>query len=255
MISQSLQRFARLPLFNAPTALEKLPRLSATLGRDIYLKRDDTTQFALGGNKVRKLEYLLADALQQGADTLVTAGAIQSNHVRQTAAAAARLGLGCVALLENPLGTEDGNYLHNGNRLLLDLFNTDVELVANLDNADQLLQETAERLRRLGKKPYVVPIGGSNALGALGYVRAGLELAEQIDESREAFAAVVLASGSAGTHAGLALALAHELPTLPVIGVTVSRPVATQLPKVQGLSERTAELLLSLIHIPSPRDS
>ena len=97
MISQSLQRFARLPLFNAPTALEKLPRLSATLGRDIYLKRDDTTQFALGGNKVRKLEYLLADALQQGADTLITAGAIQSNHVRQTAAAAARLGLGCLA--------------------------------------------------------------------------------------------------------------------------------------------------------------
>lgn len=243
MISQSLQRFARLPLFNAPTALEKLPRLSATLGRDIYLKRDDTTQFALGGNKVRKLEYLLAEAQQQGADTLVTAGAIQSNHVRQTAAAAARLGLGCVALLENPLGTNDSNYLHNGNRLLLDLFNADVELVANLDNADQLLQEAAERLRNQGKKPYVVPIGGSNALGALGYVRAGLELAEQIDESRESFAAVVLASGSAGTHAGLALALAHELPTLPVIGVTVSRPVATQLPKVQGLTERTADLL------------
>lgn len=243
MISQSLQRFARLPLFNAPTALEKLQRLSATLGRDIYLKRDDTTQFALGGNKVRKLEYLLADALQQGADTLVTAGAIQSNHVRQTAAAAARLGLGCVALLENPIGTSDGNYLHNGNRLLLDLFGTEVELVANLDNADQLLQETAERLRNQGRKPYVVPIGGSNALGALGYVRAGLELAEQIDKSQENFAAVVLASGSAGTHAGLALALAHEVPTLPVIGVTVSRPVATQLPKVQGLTERTAELL------------
>lgn len=243
MISQPLNRFARLPLFNAPTALEKLPRLSATLGRDIYIKRDDTTQFALGGNKVRKLEYLLADALQAGADTLITAGAIQSNHVRQTAAVAARLGLGCLALLENPIGTQDSNYLSNGNRLLLDLFDAQVELVANLDNAEQLLQEAAERLRSLGKKPYVVPIGGSNALGALGYVRAGLELAQQIEESSKTFAAVVLASGSAGTHSGLALALAECLPQLPVIGVTVSRPVATQLPKVQGLAERTAELL------------
>ncbi len=243
MISQPLNSFARVPLFNAPTALERLPRLSTTLGRDIYIKRDDTTQFALGGNKVRKLEYLLADALKAGADTLVTAGAIQSNHVRQTAAVAARLGLGCLALLENPIGTQDSNYLSNGNRLLLDLFDAQIELVANLDNADQLLQEAAERLRSLGKKPYVVPIGGSNALGALGYVRAGLELTQQIEESGQTFAAVVLASGSAGTHSGLALALAEHLPQLPVIGVTVSRPVATQLPKVQGLAERTAELL------------
>ncbi len=243
MISQQLNRFARLPLFNAPTALEKLPRLSSTLGRDIYIKRDDTTQFALGGNKVRKLEYLLADALHAGADTLITAGAIQSNHVRQTAAAAARLGLGCLALLENPIGTQDSNYLSNGNRLLLDLFDAQIELVANLDNADQLLQQAAERLRSLGKTPYVVPIGGSNALGALGYVRAGLELTQQIEESGQTFAAVVLASGSAGTHSGLALALAERLPQLPVVGVTVSRTVATQLPKVQGLAERTAELL------------
>ncbi|MGY4531259.1 D-cysteine desulfhydrase [Pseudomonas sp. TE3786] len=243
MISQHLERIARLPLFTAPTPLEPLPRLSASLGRELYIKRDDTTQFALGGNKVRKLEYLLADAQRLGADTLVTAGAIQSNHVRQTAAVAARLGLGCLALLENPIGTEDSNYLSNGNRLLLDLFGAEVQVVANLDNADQLLREAAERLRSQGKQPYVVPIGGSNALGALGYVRAGLELADQIEASGVEFAAVVLASGSAGTHSGLALALAQRLPQLPVIGVTVSRPVASQLPKVQGLAERTAELL------------
>ncbi|MEN0105418.1 MAG: D-cysteine desulfhydrase, partial [Pseudomonas sp.] len=189
------------------------------------------------------LEYLVADAQRQGADVLVTAGAIQSNHVRQTAAVAARLGLGCLALLENPIGTRDGNYLGNGNRLLLDLFAADVELVANLDTADQLLQDAAERLRAQGKRPYIVPIGGSNALGALGYVRAGLELADQIATSGVNFAAVVLASGSAGTHSGLALALAERLPQLPVIGVTVSRPIATQQPKVQTLAERTAELL------------
>ena len=197
----------------------------------------------MGGNKVRKLEYLAADALAQGADVLITAGAIQSNHVRQTAAIAARLGLGCVALLENPIATEDTDYLHNGNRLLLDLFDAKVELVENLDNADEQLHALAARLRNSGKTPYVVPIGGSNALGALGYVRAGFELAEQIKQTGLEFAAVVLASGSAGTHSGLALALAEALPQLPVVGVTVSRPEETQRPKVQMLAERTTELL------------
>ncbi|MGH8484585.1 MAG: pyridoxal-phosphate dependent enzyme, partial [Pseudomonas sp.] len=122
MIDRQLARFNRLDLLGAPTALEKLNRLSAWAGRDIYVKRDDCTPLALGGNKLRKLEYLAADALSKGADTLVTAGAIQSNHVRQTAALAARLGLGCVALLENPIGTDSANYQGNGNRLLLDLF-------------------------------------------------------------------------------------------------------------------------------------
>jgi D-cysteine desulfhydrase len=156
---------------------------------------------------------------------------------------AARLGLGCVALLENPIATEDRNYLSNGNRLLLDLFDAKVELVENLDNADEQLQALAARLSNSGKKPYLVPIGGSSPVGALGYVRAGFELAEQIQQSGVEFAAVVLASGSAGTHSGLALALAEALPQLPVIGVTVSRPEETQAPKVQSLAERTLELL------------
>lgn len=243
MLNAALARFPRLELVPLPTPLEKLDRLSQKLGRAVFVKRDDITPFALGGNKVRKLEFLAADALAQGADTLVTAGAIQSNHVRQTAALAARLGLGCVALLENPIGTADSNYLSNGNRLLLDLFGAEVELVANLDNADELLAAAGERLRAAGKRPYLVPIGGSNALGALGYVRAGLELAEQIKASGETFAAVVLASGSAGTHSGLALALEHALPGTRVVGVTVSRPDATQRPKVEGLLQRTADLL------------
>ena len=243
MIKQQLQRYPRLELLSHPTPLEKLERLSVWLGREVYVKRDDLTPLAMGGNKLRKLEYLAADALAQGADTLITAGALQSNHVRQTAALAAKLGLGCVALLENPLGTDDGNYTGNGNRLLLDLFDTKVELVDNLDNADEQLAALAVRLRSNGKKPYLVPIGGSNALGALGYVRAGLELAEQIKDSGLDFAAVLLASGSAGTHSGLGLALSQALPQLPVIGVTVSRSEEDQRPKVQGLAERTAELL------------
>lgn len=204
-LDSHLSRFPRLELIQGATPLEKLERLSAHQGRDIWIKRDDLTALALGGNKVRKLEYLAADALRAGADTLVTAGAIQSNHVRQTAALAARLGLGCVALLENPIDSRDRNYLTNGNRLLLDLFDAQVESVAALDAPQAQLQALADRLRSSGKRPYVVPIGGSNALGALGYVRAGLELAAQIAASGQRFAAVVLASGSAGTQAGLAV--------------------------------------------------
>ena len=243
MLTAALQRFPRLELVPTATPLERLERLSAHMSRDIWIKRDDLTPLALGGNKARKLEFLGADALRAGADTLVTAGAIQSNHVRQTAGLAARLGLDCQALLENPIGTSNDCYLHNGNRLLLDLFGATVEDVDALDEPDAQLEALADRLRAQGKRPYVLPVGGSNALGALGYVRAGLELAQQLRGLGQRFAAVVVASGSAGTQAGLSLALAHELPELPVIGVTVSRPAASQRPKVEGLIERCAALL------------
>lgn len=243
MLTAALQRFPRLELVPTATPLERLERLSAHMSRDIWIKRDDLTPLALGGNKARKLEYLGADALRARADTLVTAGAIQSNHVRQTAGLAARLGLDCQALLENPIGTSNDCYLHNGNRLLLDLFGATVEDVDALDEPDAQLEALADRLRAQGKRPYVLPVGGSNALGALGYVRAGLELAQQLRGLGQRFAAVVVASGSAGTQAGLSLALAHELPELPVIGVTVSRPAASQRPKVEGLIERCAALL------------
>ena len=207
------------------------------------MKRDDLTPFAMGGNKLRKLEYLAADAIRQQADVLVTAGAIQSNHVRQTAALAARLGIGCVALLVNPIGATGVDYLHNGNRLLLDLFRTRVHDIASLDNADAQLEAAAQRLRDEGSNPYVIPLGGSNEIGALGYVRAGLELTRQVTETGLDFSAVVLASASAGTHAGLALGLAHTLPSTPVIGVTVSRTDAQQRPIVQRLVDRTSALL------------
>ncbi|KWZ42286.1 D-cysteine desulfhydrase [Burkholderia savannae] len=242
-LSTKLNTFARLNLIDAATPLQRLPRLSAHVGRDVYVKRDDCTPLAMGGNKLRKLEFLAADALRQNADVLVTAGAIQSNHVRQTAALAAQLGLDCVALLENPIGTARDDYLRGGNRLLLDLFRVRVHDVDNLDDADRQLEAAAQRLRDEGRRPYVIPIGGSNALGALGYVRAGLELEQQIRAAALDFSAIVLASGSAGTHAGLSLALAHALPSLPVIGVTVSRTDAAQRPKVRQLLDRASALL------------
>ncbi|QCZ32618.1 D-cysteine desulfhydrase [Escherichia fergusonii] len=245
MSLQNLTRFPRLEFIGAPTPLEYLPRFSDYLGREIFIKRDDVTPLAMGGNKVRKLEFLAADALREGADTLVTAGAIQSNHVRQTAAVAAKLGLHCVALLENPIGTQAENYLSNGNRLLLDLFNVQVEMCAALDDPDAQLQELATRIEAQGFRPYVIPVGGSNALGALGYVESALEIAQQC-EGAVNLSSVVVASGSAGTHAGLAGGLEHLLPETELIGVTVSRSVADQKPKVVALQQAVArELELS----------
>ncbi|EJY4122580.1 D-cysteine desulfhydrase [Enterobacter asburiae] len=242
MSLQNLTRFPRLEFIGAPTPLEYLPRFSDYLGRDIFIKRDDVTPMAMGGNKLRKLEFLAADALREGADTLITAGAIQSNHVRQTAAVAAKLGLHCVALLENPIGTRAENYLTNGNRLLLDLFNVQVEMVDALTDPTAQLDELATRLEAQGFRPYVVPVGGSNALGALGYVESALEIAQQC-EGAVSLSSLVVASGSAGTHAGLAVGLEQLLPDVELVGVTVSRSVAEQKPKVVTLQQAVAEQL------------
>ena len=243
MSLQNLTRFPRLEFIGAPTPLEYLPRFSDYLGRDIFIKRDDVTPMAMGGNKLRKLEFLAADALREGADTLITAGAIQSNHVRQTAAVAAKLGLHCVALLENPIGTQAENYLTNGNRLLLDLFNVQVEMVEALTDPTAQLDELATRLEAQGFRPYVIPVGGSNALGALGYVESALEIAQQC-EGAVSLSSVVVASGSAGTHAGLAVGLEQLLPDVELIGVTVSRSVADQKPKVVTLQQVAEQLAL-----------
>ena len=237
-----LHQFPRLELLGAPTPLEHLPRLSDYLGRDIFIKRDDVTPVAMGGNKLRKLEYLAADALREGADVLLTAGAIQSNHVRQTAAVAARLGLKCVALLENPIGTHAENYLSNGNRLLLDLMDAEVIMVDALDRPAEQLAEQATRLEAQGFRPYVVPVGGSNTLGALGYVGCAQEIAHQSEEVVD-FAAVIVASGSAGTHAGLAVGLEQLLPDTELVGVTVSRQAEAQLPLVERLRQSLAAQL------------
>jgi len=179
MSLQNLTRFPRLEFIGAPTPLEYLPRLSDYLGRDIPIKRDDVTPMAMGGNKLRKLEFLAADALREGADTLITAGAIQSNHVRQTAAVAAKLGLHCIALLENPIGTQAENYLSNGNRLLLDLFNVQIEMCDALIDPVAQLHELATRVEAQGFRPYVIPVGGPNAPGDLGYAESAQETAQQ----------------------------------------------------------------------------
>lgn len=242
MSLQNLTRFPRLEFIGAPTPLEYLPRFSDYLGREIFIKRDDVTPMALGGNKLRKLEFLAADALREGADTLITAGAIQSNHVRQTAAVAAKLGLHCVALLENPIATRAENYLTNGNRLLLDLFNAQIEMCDALTDPVAQLSELATRIEAQGFRPYVIPVGGSNALGALGYVESALEIAQQCEGAVE-LSSIVVASGSAGTHAGLAVGLEQLMPEAELIGVTVSRKRDEQKPKVVALQQAVAREL------------
>ncbi|MFD1090606.1 D-cysteine desulfhydrase [Providencia vermicola] len=246
-IQERLSAIAKIDLLHTATPLVKLNNISEYLGREIYIKRDDMTPLALGGNKLRKLEFIIADALQKKAKVLVTAGAIQSNHVRQTAAIAAMYGLECVALLENPLQSGNSLFLNNGNKLLTDLFDTRCYFCEELTDPNEQMKALIESLRL--ENAYVVPVGGSNALGSLGYVSCALEIAQQKPKDID-FAAVIVASGSAGTHAGLAIGLQVVLPQTPVIGVTVSRTVEQQQPKVEKLQNEISELL-NLANFPN----
>jgi D-cysteine desulfhydrase len=179
-VTTEFNALSRLEFIGAPTPLEYLPRFSDYLGRDIFIKRDDVTPMAMGATSCASWSFWRRMPCAK-ARIRSSAGAIQSNHVRQTAAVAAKLGLHCVALLENPIGTRAENYLTNGNRLLLDLFNVQVEMVDALTDPTAQLDELATRLEAQGFRPYVIPVGGSNALGALGYVESALEIAQQCE--------------------------------------------------------------------------
>ena len=178
-----LARFPRVRLFPTPTPLERLANLSKHLGGpEIWIKRDDCTVVATGGNKIRKLEWLVGEALAQGADHLVTQGAVQSNHVRQTAAVAARFGMKCTALLEHRVETNDRDYLNSGNVLLDKLFGCAIEYRPSGLDMNAEAEAKGEALKAEGGKPYVIPGGGSNRVGALGYVSCAQELVQQADE-------------------------------------------------------------------------
>lgn len=221
-----------------------MARLSAELGGPrLFIKRDDCTGLATGGNKARKLEFLVGEALSQNADMLVTQGAVQSNHVRQTAAAACRHGLKCHALLERRVPNRDVAYEETGNVLLDRLFGATLEFrPAGLDmNAEA--EGAANRLRAAGHRPYVIPGGGSNATGALGYVVCAQEIIQQCVDDGLAFNWVVMATGSTGTQAGL-LAGLHVLGSdLPVMGISVRQPRDRQLSAVHALTQATLRKL------------
>ena len=243
-MAKQLSDFPRVSLCHQPTALEVMPRLGAALGGPrLWIKRDDCTGLASGGNKTRKLEFLIADALEKGADMLVTQGAVQSNHVRQTAAAACKFGLDCHALLERRVPDRTPDYETTGNVLFDHLFGTTLEYrPAGLDMNAEALAVT-ERLVAAGRKPYFIPGGGSNEIGALGYVSCAFELLDQIKQQQLDVGWIVLASGSAGTHAGMLAGLHAAGSDLPVMGISVRHPADKQIQVVHKLAASTAAQL------------
>jgi D-cysteine desulfhydrase len=248
-----LARFPRRRYTPHATPIEKLTHLTRALnGPDIYIKRDDQLGLTAGGNKTRKLEFLVADALAQGAETLITVGAVQSNHCRLTLAAAVREGLKCRLVLEQRV---PGSYNKraSGNNFLFDLLG--VEAVTVVDAGIDLaaaMQKVANELAAEGRKGYVIPGGGSNARGALGYVACAEELLAQTFDQGLKVDHIVVASGSAGTHAGLLTGLVANNAKIPVTGINVRRPRAEQEKNVHTLTQDVAKLLGVE---PPPRES
>jgi L-cysteate sulfo-lyase len=224
-----------------PTPIVKLHRLSKKLGGPrILMKRDDQTGLALGGNKTRKLEYLVGEALADGCDTLITGGAEQSNHCRQTAAAAAACGLPCHLVL----GGEPPD-VPNGNLLLNGLFGAKIHWTGELRKGERI-PEIADQLRESGSKPYVVPYGGSNSTGAVGFVEAVRELVTQLTELEETVTQIVFPSSSGGTQAGLIVGRSIFDQHFQLIGIGIDKAEAGDRPfeeLVLSLAASTAQRL------------
>jgi D-cysteine desulfhydrase len=240
----NLSRFPRRRYTPHATPIEKLEHLSRHLGGpEIYIKRDDLLGLTAGGNKTRKLEFLVADALAKGADTLITVGAVQSNHARLTLAAAVKEGLKCRLVLEQRVpGSYDEHA--SGNNFLFDLLG--VEAITVVDGGADLaaeMQKVADEVVKAGRKPYIIVGGGSNALGALGYVACAEEILGQCFDTGLKLDHVVCASGSAGTHAGLLVGLEGNNAQIPLTGINVRRERAVQEANVHKLVGETATLL------------
>lgn len=241
-----LSRFPRVALGHLPTPLERMDRLRAALGDGcptLYVKRDDCTGLATGGNKTRKLEYLMGEASAQGAGAVVTFGAVQSNHARQTAAAAAKLGLACDLVLIEMVARDGEGYRHSGNVLFDRLLGARAHIVAGDQAATALADVTAEHTRE-GRKVYVVPVGGSNAVGSLGYVAAFAEFERQARAMGLSVDAIVHATSSGGTQAGLMTGAALAKSGVRIMGVNVyKKNVADLAGGVHALALETMQLV------------
>jgi len=241
---ENLKQFPRVNLSHLSTPLEYCPNLSKALGGvQIYIKRDDCTGLATGGNKARKLEFLMAQALKEGADYIITQGATQSNHARQTAAACAKLGLKCRILLEDRTGFTDPNYKLNGNVLLDDLFGATRETRKGGLDMNAEMEAVAKKFREeKNAKVYTIVGGGSNEIGALGYVNCAYELVQQLDEQGvDGVSHIVHATGSSGTQAGLVAGLKSMGSDIDLLGFGVRAPKQAQEEKVFALAEKVAE--------------
>ncbi len=239
-----LASFPRFRLAHLPTPLEPMVRLTEMLGGPrLYIKRDDCTGLAIGGNKTRKLEFLIADAIADGADTIITTGGVQSNHVRQTAAAAAKAGLKCELVLARTVPWEAAEYELTGNIQLDRLLGANVRIFPG--DTDRLVKmaEIADKIKSGGGRAYVVPSGGSTAVGALGYVDCALELSRQADTQDLVVDYLVHATGSAGTQAGLVAGFHAINSRTQVIGIDIDAEPDLVAAKVQELATETCRKL------------
>ena len=244
----ALSDYPRAILAHAPTALEFMPNFSEWLGGpEVYIKRDDCTGLAMGGNKARQLEYYMGAAQAQDADTIIITGAVQSNFVRQAAAAARKLGMDIHIQLEDRVAGKDETYRNSGNVLLDRLLGATMHKFAVGEDeaaADAALEEIADTVRAKGGRPYVVHLGIDHApLGALGFVDCAVETVAQAGDQALAFDGVVLASGSGATHAGYLVGLRHAGSRLPVHGICVRRRADLQVPRVQRRVGEVAKMV------------
>ncbi|MCW8924623.1 MAG: D-cysteine desulfhydrase, partial [Xanthomonadales bacterium] len=243
-LNQLLEAVPRISLAHLPTPLEFLPRLTKHFGGpDIYVKRDDCTGLGTGGNKTRKLEFVMAEAMEQGATTVITNGAVQSNHARQTAAAAAKLGMKCELLFEHRVPQPASDYLHSGNVFLDGLFGARTWNYPKAADMNAEMEKLAGQLKDEGEKPYIIVGGASCPLGALGYVGCAAEIIEQSRQLGIELGRVVHATGSAGTQAGLVVGLKAACSGIPVLGIGVNAPQDIQEERVFKLARETAARL------------
>ena len=256
-----LSRFPRRRYTPFATPIEALPRLSAALaascpggrGPELWVKRDDMLGLFPGGNKTRKLEFLVADALARGADTLVTCGAPQSNHCRITLAAAAREGLHCRFVVEERVpGSFDEHA--SGNHFMFRLMGVEgISVVPGGSDMAGAMQRVVEELATQGRRGYVIPGGGSNALGGLGYAACAQELQQQWFDMGLSFDSVVVGSGSSGTHGGLLAGFVANRIAVPIVGIGVSRDPGQQEPLVWKEAQAVADLAGGGFAVPRER--
>ncbi len=257
-LNRALEPWPRASLAHTPTPLDDLPRLSACFpGHRLYLKRDDCTGLAMGGNKARQLEFYLGDALAKNCDVVLSTGAVQSNYMRQLAAAAARLGLECHIQLESRVKTDNYDYLGSGNVLLNKLFGAHIHYFSEGEDelgADRAINALADELIAAGRKPYIVPLAPvAQPKGALGYVLAAAEMVQQLVDLKIEPDLIVVGSGSGLTHSGLLVGLRLMGLEIPLLGACVRRNVEAQSPRIVSTC-RKVEAMLDVGEIVSETD-
>lgn len=239
----TFDKIPRISLTTLPTACNKLPRLMKALGvADIYIKRDDVMEIAHGGNKTRKLEYALADALKKGADCIITEGGVQSNHVRQTVSGAAKTGLETHVVLSVPVAEKKEEHMSSGNYLLDVIMGANIYVVEGSRSGK--IREVENKLIEAGKKPYVIPAGASNGIGSLGYMKAARELIGQWRRMKINPSHIFTASGSCGTQAGLLLGLRYfGNKRTKVVGISIAGSAESVKKRVRGILDEMCDLI------------